>query len=137
MIQNYAKFSRWNEKSDKIYTLWKFYIYLTMINTTCDLLGQLYIFLITSCKIFHLKKNHMKKWKRSKKDSQSFCKLILLAPITYLHPFVVQNLKLLKFWYGYLQGMVYTKSNHKVVIFNINNILMHNSGYNYDIPYYL
>lgn len=32
MIQNYDKFSIWNAKFNKIFTLWKFYIYLTMIN---------------------------------------------------------------------------------------------------------
>jgi hypothetical protein len=33
MIQNYDKFSRWNENFDKIYTLWKIHIYLAMTNT--------------------------------------------------------------------------------------------------------
>jgi hypothetical protein len=33
MIQTYDKVSKWNEKSDKIYTLWNFHIYSTMINT--------------------------------------------------------------------------------------------------------
>jgi hypothetical protein len=35
MIQNYDKFSRWNAKSCKIYTLWKIHISSTMVNTTC------------------------------------------------------------------------------------------------------
>ncbi len=29
MIQNYYKFSRWNAKFSKIYTLWKIHIYST------------------------------------------------------------------------------------------------------------
>jgi len=33
MIQNYDKFSKWNAKFGKIYTLQKIHIYLTMINT--------------------------------------------------------------------------------------------------------
>jgi hypothetical protein len=64
MIQNYVKFSIWNAKSDKFYTLWKIHIYLTMINKkTCDLLGQLYVLLIINCKRFHSKILHMKKGK--------------------------------------------------------------------------
>jgi hypothetical protein len=54
MIQNSDKFSKWNEKSGKIYMLWNFHIYSTMINKKpYDLLEKLYVFLITSCKIFH------------------------------------------------------------------------------------
>jgi hypothetical protein len=53
----------------------------------CDLLGQLYVFLITSCKRFYLKiLNYMKKWKKFKKDPQSFCEIILLAPIYVFVP---------------------------------------------------
>ncbi len=33
MIQNYDKFSKWNRKSKKIYTLRKIHIYSTMLNT--------------------------------------------------------------------------------------------------------
>jgi hypothetical protein len=33
MIQNYDKFSKWNAKSGKIYTLWNIHVYSTMINT--------------------------------------------------------------------------------------------------------
>jgi hypothetical protein len=51
-IQNCDKFSRWSKKFGKIYTLQKIDIYSTMINTKHDLLGQLCVFLITSCKRF-------------------------------------------------------------------------------------
>jgi hypothetical protein len=70
MIQNYDKFSRWNVESNRIYTRWKFHTYSTMINKkTCYLLGQLYVFLITSCKIFHSIIISYEKWKKTKNDS--------------------------------------------------------------------
>jgi hypothetical protein len=37
-------------------------------------------------KISFKKKNHMKKWKKTKKDCESFCKVILLAPFYILAP---------------------------------------------------
>jgi hypothetical protein len=39
MTQNYDKFSRWNEKFDKIYTFWGIHIYSTMINTKMSSIG--------------------------------------------------------------------------------------------------
>jgi hypothetical protein len=87
MIQNYDKFSRWNVEYGKIYILWKIHIYSTMINKkTCDLLGQLYVFLIISCKIFHSKILSYEKVKKIENDSQYFCKVIPLAPIHILAP---------------------------------------------------
>jgi hypothetical protein len=66
MIQNYDKFSRRNANFSKIYTLSKFYIYSTMINTKkYDVLGQLYVFLLTSCKRFHSK---ILSYEKMKKD---------------------------------------------------------------------
>ncbi len=48
---------------------------------TCDILGQLYVFLITKLQNILFKNSHMKKWKKTKKDSHSFCKVIMLAPL--------------------------------------------------------
>jgi hypothetical protein len=70
MIQNYDKISRWNAKFGKIYTIWNFHIYSTMINTKYVIyLGHLYVFLITSCKRLHSKILSYDKMKKTKKDS--------------------------------------------------------------------
>jgi hypothetical protein len=87
MIQNYDKLSRWNAKFGRIYTHLKFsYLLKNDEQRTCDLLGQLYIFLITSYKRCHSKILSYEKMKMIKKDSQSFCKVISLAPIYVLAP---------------------------------------------------
>jgi hypothetical protein len=87
MIQNYDKFSKWNAKSGRIYTLWNFHIYSTMINKEHVIYWDIYIYIyITSCKRFHSKILSYEKMKRTKKNSQSFCKVIMLVPIYVLAP---------------------------------------------------
>jgi hypothetical protein len=56
-----------------------------MINTKYDILGQLYIFSITSCKRFH-SKILLKKMKRTKKGLWSFYKVIPLVPLSVFAP---------------------------------------------------
>jgi hypothetical protein len=66
MIQNYDKISRWNAKYGKIYTLWKFHVYSTMINTKLWSIGA------TICIFYNkLQKNSLKKyfiWKNEKEN---------------------------------------------------------------------
>jgi hypothetical protein len=46
-----------------------------MINTKhCDILGQLFVYLTTSCKIFHSKQYDMKTLKKKKKTHDPFIK---------------------------------------------------------------
>jgi hypothetical protein len=70
-MQNLAKFKHFE----------KFIFIQQWLHKTCDLLGQLYAFLIINCKIFHSKKISSKKMGKAKKCSRSFYKVILLAPI--------------------------------------------------------
>jgi hypothetical protein len=85
MIWDYDNVSRRNAKLCKICTFWKNHIYLIMINTKHDILGQLYVFSITSCKRFH-SKIILKKMKRIKKGLWSFYKVIPLAPLSVCAP---------------------------------------------------
>jgi len=66
MIQNYDEILKWSAKFGKIYTLWKF-IFIQQWLAQSDLLGQLHVFLITSCKRFHSKKNSYEKMKKNEK----------------------------------------------------------------------
>jgi hypothetical protein len=63
MIQNYNNFQ---DKTKNLNTLKNLYLFNNDHHKTCDLLEQLYVFLITSCKRFHSQKIHMKKMKRTK-----------------------------------------------------------------------
>jgi hypothetical protein len=73
MIQNYDKISRWNAKSGKIYTLKNSYLFNSDQHKACGLLGQLYVFLITSCKRFHSK---ILSYEKVKKDQKGFTILL-------------------------------------------------------------
>jgi hypothetical protein len=55
MYQNYDKISRWNENFNRIYMLWKKIKIQQWFFFKCDILGQLCVFLITSCERFHSK----------------------------------------------------------------------------------
>jgi hypothetical protein len=74
MIQNYDKFSRWNAKSSKIYTLWKFHIYWAFIQQW--LTQNMWCIGATIC-VFNNKLQNISfknsfiwtKWKKTKKDS--------------------------------------------------------------------
>ncbi len=76
-MQNLAKFTHFE----------KFIFIQKWLTKKCDLLGQLYVFLITSCKKFHSISFTWKSEIKLKEDSQSFCKVIPLAPIYILAPF--------------------------------------------------
>jgi hypothetical protein len=87
MIQNYDKFLRWNAESGRIYTLWNFHIYSTMINTKHVIYRGNYMYFYKQvAKDFIQKLFHMKMWKRIKKDSQSFSKVISFPPFYVLAP---------------------------------------------------
>ncbi len=63
-----------------VHTLTSSYLLKNDYHKTCHLLGEL--FLITSCKIFHSKFLSYEKVERiEKKNLESFCKVIQLAPI--------------------------------------------------------
>ncbi len=47
-----------------LHTLKNSYLLNNDQDKTCDTLGQLYVFLITSCKRFHLKKNSYEKMEK-------------------------------------------------------------------------
>jgi hypothetical protein len=64
-LKLHDKFSKWNTKFGKIYTLKNSYLFYNDSHKTCDLLGQLYVFLITSYKIFHSKILFYEKVKKS------------------------------------------------------------------------
>jgi hypothetical protein len=85
MNWNYDNVSRRNAKLGKICTFWKTHIYLIMTNTKHDILGQLYVISITSCKRFH-SKLLSKKMKRTKKGLWSVYKVIPLAPLNVFIP---------------------------------------------------
>jgi len=67
MIQNYDKFSRWNAKVDKIYTLWK--IVQQWLTQKMWSIGANICIFNNTLKKFIQKFIHMKKWKMMKKDS--------------------------------------------------------------------
>jgi hypothetical protein len=79
MIQNYDNFSKSNVKFGKICTLWDFIFIQKWLTKKCNILRQLYMFLITSCKIFH-------SYEKMKKTSQSFYEVIMLAPLNIFAP---------------------------------------------------
>jgi hypothetical protein len=66
-MQNLAKFAHFE----------KFIFIQEWLTQKCDMLRQLYVFLITSCKKIHSNSfSYMKDWQGLKKYSQSFCKII-------------------------------------------------------------
>jgi hypothetical protein len=84
MIQNCDKFSRWNEKSTHFEIFLFIQQWLTQnlwyIGATICIFNKKFEKKLTK-KFFHTEK-----WKRTKKDSQSFCKIISLAPLIIFAP---------------------------------------------------
>jgi hypothetical protein len=87
---SYDKLSRWNAKFGKIYTLWKVHIYSTMIKTNMWSIGPTICIFNNKLQKISFKKHFIwkseKGLKMTKMDSQSFCKVISLAPIYVLAP---------------------------------------------------
>ncbi len=66
MIQNYDNFQDKMQNLVKYALFEKFIFNQQWLTKKCEQLGQLYVFLITSCKWFHSKKNsYQKKLKRT------------------------------------------------------------------------
>jgi hypothetical protein len=82
----YEIFSRWNAKSCKIYTLWKFYFYSIMINKKMWYIGAAICIFNNKWKIFHSKILSYKKIKKDLKGSTVLLKIILLVPLIVSAP---------------------------------------------------
>jgi len=86
MIENYDKFSRWNAKFGRITHFEKFIFINKWLPQDVWSIGATTCIFNNKLQNISLKKIHMKKWKKTKKDSQPFCKVILLAPFYILAP---------------------------------------------------
>jgi hypothetical protein len=73
MIQNYDKFSRWNAKFEKFTHFEKLILFKNDWHKTCDLLVQLYVFLMTCWKKLHSK---ILSYEKVKNDEKIFIVLL-------------------------------------------------------------